>query len=371
MPSRAPLTGWTRLLLVGAAALCPTQVEAQSRQTAGSVTLEVPTGWDRHEMAGAIVYIPREDRTAAGLHVLPGEEVRGDFRAWFEGHWRAFLRGRRTLGEQIFEEAMPSGMRGLAALALLDAHPGEPAYIVFFAAIQGSRAQPILAAFRDRAAMDRFDDAVQRAHASVRLLSPNQRPPPRVLALSTVLSGSPLSAAGRTAPAQPNDPMAMLRDVNRKEAAQQAERTGRMTAPERLLGSSWRVARYDTSVNLDGSSWGTVTVFKELFLERGGAYEYISGAEQGGRVSERGRYEIRGDQLILTGQSAMLTRGGSTTRLAPRTHRFTWSFGHDPELEDLGRSVPMMNLNCPGAAHCYAMLYLRDANGREEMWRQR
>jgi hypothetical protein len=367
MPSRVPLIRWTHLLLVGAL-LCPAHVTAQSRQTAGSATLEVPAGWDRHDMAGAIVYVPREDRTAAGLHVLPGEEVRGDFQAWFEGHWRAFLRGRRSLGEQVFEEDMPSGMRGLAALALLDARPGEPAYVVFFAALEGSRAQPVLAAFRDRAAMERYDDAVQQAHASVRLLSPAQRPPPRVLALATVLSGSPLSAAAHTTSAQPDDPMAVLREVNRKEAVQQAERTARMTAPERLFGSAWRVARYDTSVNLDGSSSGTVTVFKELFLERDGAYEYIT---QGGQLSEKGRYEIRGDQLILTGQSAVLTRDGSTTRLAPRTHRFTWSFGHDPEMEELGRSVPMLNLSCPGAVHCYAMLYLRDGSGREEMWRQR
>jgi hypothetical protein len=363
--------GWPPLLLLGTTLLCATPVAGQSRQTAGSVTLEVPAGWQRQEMESAVVFLPGEDRAAAGLHVLPGEELRGDFRAWFEGHWRAFLMGRRSTGDQIFEEPMPAGVRALAAFALLDARPGEPAYIVFFAAIEGSRAQPILAVFRDHAAMERYEGAVQRANASLRLLPPAQRPAPRVLALTTVLSSSPVSAAARASTARSDDPMELLREVNRRAEAQPAERTDRMTSPERLRGSSWRVARYDTSVNLDGSSWGTVTTFKELYLERSGSYEYVTAAEQGGRVSERGLYEIRGDQLILSGQSVVLTRGGSTTRLAPRTHRFTWSFGHDPEMEDLGRRVPMMNLNCPGAAHCFAMLYLRDATGREEMWRQR
>jgi hypothetical protein len=370
MSFMASFPGWTPLLLVGVL-VCPADVAGQARQAAGSATLDVPAGWERREAAGVTIFLPREDRAAAALHVLPGEEVQVDFRTWFEGHWRAFLAGRRPQGEQIFEEPSPSGVRALAAFALLDARPGDPTFIVFFAVIEGSRAQPVLAVFRDRAAMQRYEGAVERANMSVRVLPPAQRPAPRVLALNTVLSSSPLSVEGRASPAQPNDPASIMREVNRREQAQLADRTERRTSPERLRGSAWRVARYDTSINLDGSSWGTVTVFKELRLERDGSYEYVTAAEQGGRVTERGRYDVRGDQLLFTGETAVLTRDGATTRLAPRSRRFTWYFGHDPEMEELGRQVPLMNLNCPGAAHCYAMLYLRDGAGREEMWRPR
>src|SRR5438552_3589932 len=62
------------------------QVQAGGSQE-GNVLFKAPEGWKRVERSGAVIYVSPDspaDRALCSLTILPGQELDGDFRAWFD-----------------------------------------------------------------------------------------------------------------------------------------------------------------------------------------------------------------------------------------------------------------------------------------------
>lgn len=311
--------------------------EAPGRAMAGSVALTVPDGWARIDTGRVVSFAPSADPGAVALHLPPGEEVTGDFARWFDQRWRALLSEYPAVNAGAPQDLQPPGMRARMAMAALHDVRDAPFMVMLVAVAAGSRAQPVLVAFRDSDAMTRHEAQVQSAIDSMRLLSPSQLPPPDAMALASVLRGASVPGGG----GRPDD-------------------GDSRTSPERLRNTIWLVASYSTP----GGPWewvprlnqARISEQKRVAFGADGTYSY---EEEG--VAESGNYAIQGNQLVF--------RRTQGTRRLPSTRTYGWRFGPDPDMVELGERSPLMNQGCPRAAHCFSLLYLRDADGREEMWR--
>jgi hypothetical protein len=332
-------------------AACSEAVPAQLRQTAGSATFVPPPGWDRAVSPIGVTYFPPNDADAAAIQILPGEELRGDFAAWFDDRWVEFLaQYAHSNRGNPFDGQSTQGLRARIAMASLDTPAGGTVPIRFFAVVDGARAQPILMMYRDENAVARYSEVALAAFETVRILPRDEQPPPQVVNFADFVPAqlvAPRRQNAGGAGGGPRDGLQQLKELGIDLSETRQEQVARLRSPNRLLGSSWVVATYLSNVQ---PTMSARSIQKELHLSTDGQYEHKAA---GDRSAETGAYELRGDQLILKPSWG-------------RARTYAWYFGGDPEM----RANPRVYGECPTAPDCFSLLYLRDASGREEIWRE-
>lgn len=139
---------------------------AQRRRGAGggpNLVYEVPQGWRRVEQGETQLLIPADlgQGESCVLIVLPGEELRGGFRAAFDA-----ARGELEKGERVLEttevkaERNPNGYETLLSLAVTDDREGKRTYRLYLAAQPGSRFEMIVYAAVGEVTFKRYQPAV-------------------------------------------------------------------------------------------------------------------------------------------------------------------------------------------------------------------
>lgn len=139
---------------------------AQRRPTAGrgpNITYEVPQGWRRVEQGETQLLIPSDlpRGESCVLIVLPGEELRGDFRAAFDA-----ARGELESGERVLEttevkaEKSAAGYETLYSVAVTNDPQGKRTYRLYLAAHPGSRFEMIVYAAVGEEMFKRYQPAV-------------------------------------------------------------------------------------------------------------------------------------------------------------------------------------------------------------------
>lgn len=139
---------------------------AQRRPAAGrgpNIVYEVPQGWRRVEQGETQLLIPPDlpQGESCVLIVLPGEELRGDFRAAFDA-----ARGELESGERVLEtsdvtaEKNPAGYETLYSLAVTNDRRGARTYRLYLAAHPGSRFEMIVYAASGEELFKRYQPAV-------------------------------------------------------------------------------------------------------------------------------------------------------------------------------------------------------------------
>jgi hypothetical protein len=108
----------------------------------GNISFKPPAGWQRTEQGGALLLVPPDlpSGQSCVLIVLPGEELRGDFRAAFDAARTALQRGERLISEgDVSAERNANGFDTLSALALTEDQTGQRTYRFYLAAHPGAR----------------------------------------------------------------------------------------------------------------------------------------------------------------------------------------------------------------------------------------
>jgi hypothetical protein len=113
----------------------------------GNVLFKAPEGWKRVEQNGAVVYVPPDsppERAICSLTILPGQELEGDFRAWFDAKMEKEKSGLQIIsGGGVTSANLKEGYPVLVSLFIADDGKGNLSYHFYLAAHPGNRAEMI------------------------------------------------------------------------------------------------------------------------------------------------------------------------------------------------------------------------------------
>src|SRR5579883_2486502 len=136
----------------------------------GNVIFRVPEGWRRVEQKGALLLVPPDLRAGESsvLIVLPGQDLRGDFRAAFDSVRSTLERGERVLSENPANfERNANGFDTLSALALTEDSAGKRTFRFYLAAHAGNRIEMFVFAATSDELLRRYVPAFKEFVSSV------------------------------------------------------------------------------------------------------------------------------------------------------------------------------------------------------------
>jgi hypothetical protein len=197
-------------LILTVVALCGLhgEVEAQAPagwERAGDVVYQAPPGWQRFEKDGVIFYLPPDagqDQGACFIAILPGTQLQGDFRAWFDAAVAIAQKGSTVVsGGEVATARASDGSDVISSAVVTKDASGQMAYRFYLAAHTGARVEMFIYAATSREAYERhqpqfrsFLDSVSFASIGAQVArQPMLGPRPASTAL-------PDTASARTAP---------------------------------------------------------------------------------------------------------------------------------------------------------------------------
>jgi hypothetical protein len=136
----------------------------------GNITFKSPAGWRRAENDGALLLVPPDlpRGQSCVLIVLPGAELRGDFRAAFDAARNALQQGERVINEgEVSAERNANGFDTLSALALTEDAAGQRTYRFYLAAHPGARIEMFVFAATNDELLKRYVPAFKEFVGSV------------------------------------------------------------------------------------------------------------------------------------------------------------------------------------------------------------
>jgi hypothetical protein len=164
---KARLAALVFVLLFAPAAVC---AQAAPAEQIGNVTFRPPDGWRRAEADGALLLVPPDlpGGQSCVLIILPGAELRGDFRAAFDEARAALGRGERVVSEGgVSAERNPNGFDMLSALALTEDRSGKRTFRFYLAAHPGARIELFVFAATSDELLRRYVPAFKQFVGSV------------------------------------------------------------------------------------------------------------------------------------------------------------------------------------------------------------
>lgn len=147
---------WNVLLLVAGPALA-----ADLR--AGNVLFKVPAGWKRVQQDQLVLLIPSDLAPGEGcvLTILPGQELKGDFRAWFDATREALQKDQRVVsGGEVRAQRAEEGFPTLSTAVILEDSAGKRSFRFYLAAHPGSRAEIIAYLATSQEVFQRYQPAL-------------------------------------------------------------------------------------------------------------------------------------------------------------------------------------------------------------------
>jgi hypothetical protein len=130
--------------------LCAAIVSAQEFQPytqAGDFRFRMPAGWSRVEKQNVTALVPPglPPGKTAYLALFPAADLKSSLREWFDGQWATMMKSYRLLqGGQATPQRSDSGFDVLYAAAKVADKAGTQWALIFVAAQNGARAEPML-----------------------------------------------------------------------------------------------------------------------------------------------------------------------------------------------------------------------------------
>jgi len=152
-------------------------------QQVDNVYFKLPAGWKRADQGDLRVLVPGDiskDRVAA-LYICLGEELKGEFREWFDGAWERLKKEQRVkkvLEEQDVQKIEVGVNEGFLKGATVELENGAQLVLIYFGAKAVHRAESFLFATNDVEKIDAHTKSVSAYRES--LSFQNQRPEPSI-----------------------------------------------------------------------------------------------------------------------------------------------------------------------------------------------
>jgi hypothetical protein len=112
-----------------------------------NVLFKAPEGWRRSEQNGAIIFVSPDspaDRNLCSLTIFPGQELEGDFRAWFDAKMKKEKEGLQIIGgDGVSSTKLKEGYPVLWSIFIAKDSQGNLSYHFYLAAQPGSRVEMI------------------------------------------------------------------------------------------------------------------------------------------------------------------------------------------------------------------------------------
>lgn len=131
---------------------------------AGNVLFKIPTGWQRVDKNNLLLLVP-PDMTPEQrfvIAIIPGQELKGDFRAWFDTTLREGLaQGERIVqSTPVQSQRTPAGVDTLYTAVAIEDGSHTRTFRVYLAAHPGNRVEMIACLASSESLFKRYESAV-------------------------------------------------------------------------------------------------------------------------------------------------------------------------------------------------------------------
>lgn len=190
------------LVTVGCFAVLSGVGSAQSSSRFGNSIFKPPDGWKRLEQSQALVFVPNDLQQGQRclLALLPGQELQGDFRKWFDSALSDSLKGERVVSRnEPAAQRADEGYDTLYTVVVTESKTGQQEYRFYLAAHPGTRAEMLAFLAAGKEVFDRYQPVLMEfiknwnfANVSAK---PTERTPDRGPS-DTVGAARPASSGG-------------------------------------------------------------------------------------------------------------------------------------------------------------------------------
>src|SRR5438067_5082800 len=126
----------------------------------GNVLFKAPSDWRRIEKDGAVLFMPSDspaDSAPCTLTIMPGQELDGDFKKWFETAIEQVRSGLQVIsGGGVTTANLKEGYSVAWSIMIAEDAKGQRSYRFYLAAHPGNRAELITFVTTTQDAYDRY-----------------------------------------------------------------------------------------------------------------------------------------------------------------------------------------------------------------------